>query len=286
MTHPRSSRQHSDTVRFLNPNSFEHNWIRKIPDFYPDILRAPAVTYKAERDNSRIQSNKYVTFVRPYRGKQGLLIIGKEQRPLIIDESQPDRPQVLPMRLDRETIQSTWIFAISIYNAEGLIQIEDCIVRDGEQIRTTLTFNERFSLVQRFAETIWFQDQRFQMNWNIRLASVYPLVSVREATAHISGGCLCLMPDLPGFRLLKVLPQAPVKQVPQGGPQEFTCHPVEGKPDVYDLKALDGNIVGRASIQTLSISQALQQKRTTGQTMRVMAEWNEDFESHVVTSVL
>lgn len=94
------------------------------------------------------------------------------------------------------------------------------------------------------------------------------------------------MPDLPGFRLLKVLPQPVAKPVLQGGPHEFTCHPVEGKPDVYDLKALDGNIVGRASIQTLSISQALQQKRTTGQLMRVMAEWNEDFESHVVTSVL
>jgi hypothetical protein len=45
-------------------------------------------------------------------------------------------------------------------------------------------------------------------------------------------------------------------------------------------------MVGRASIQTLSISQALQQKRATGESMRVLAEWNEDFESHVVTSVL
>ena len=286
MAHPRSSRHHIDSTRLLNPNPSERNWIRTIPDSYPDILRAPAVTYKAERDIPRIQSNKYIAFTRPYRLKQGLLIIGKQQRPIIIDETSPDNPQVLPMRLDRETIQSAWIFAISIYMTEGLIQIEDCIVSNGEQIRTTKTFKDRFALVQRFADTVWFQDQRFQLNWTIKVADVYPLGSVREATATIHGGCLCLMPDLPTFRLLKVIPQPLAKPVPKGGPNEFTCHAVEGKPDVYDLKSLDGTMVGRASIQTLSISQALQQKRATGESMRVLAEWNEDFESHVVTSVL
>jgi len=190
------------------------------------------------------------------------------------------------MRLDREAIEATWIFAISIYTAEGLIQIEDCIVSNGEQIRTSKPFKDRFAHVQRFADSIWFQDQRFQLNWTIKLADIYPVGSIREASATINGGCLCLMPDLPSFRLLKVIPQAVEKPVPIGGPGEFTCHAVVGKPDVYDLKGLDGAMAGRASIQTLSISQTLQQKRSTGETMRVLAEWNEDFESYVVTSVL
>ena len=111
--HPRSSKNNSDTPRFFNLNHFERNWIRTIPDYYPDIMRAPAVTYKAERDDTRLKSNKYVVFSRPYRSKQGLLIIGKDQRPIIIDESQPDNPHILPMRLDREAIQGTWIFSIS-----------------------------------------------------------------------------------------------------------------------------------------------------------------------------
>ena len=59
----------------------------------------------------------------------------------------------------------------------------------------------------------------------------------------------------------------------------------EGKPDVYDLKDSNGTYLGRASVQTLSISQALQQKRSTGESIKVLAEWNEDFESYVVTSV-
>jgi len=50
--------------------------------------------------------------------------------------------------------------------------------------------------------------------------------------------------------------------------------------------AVDETPVGRASIQTLSISQTLQHKVSTGQPMRVLAEWNADFESFVVISVL
>ena len=112
--HPRTSKLQSDKPRLLNPSFEERNWIRTIPDNYPDILRAPAVSYKPERDDPRIKANRYVAFARPYRGKQGLLIIGNEFRPVIVDESQPDRPSILPMRLDRETLQDTWIFAITV----------------------------------------------------------------------------------------------------------------------------------------------------------------------------
>ena len=286
--HPRSSKIQSDTPRFLNLSPPEHNWIRTIPDYYPDILRAPAVTFKADRDIIRVQSNTYVAFARPYRGKQGLLILGSDKRPIIIDETQTQSPQVLPMRLDREAIQGTWIFAITIYTAEGIIQIEDCIVADSHQIRSTKTFNERFSLIQKFSDTIWFQDLRFQLNWQIKVATIYPLSDIRGAVAQSEkcGGCLCLMPDLPSLRLIKVLPQAIVVPTAVGGPSEYICCAVEGKPDVYDIKNGEGKNLGRASIQTLSISLALQQKYATGMPLRVMAEWNEEFESYIVTSVL
>jgi hypothetical protein len=189
------------------------------------------------------------------------------------------------MRLDRECITDTWIFAVSIYHTEGLIQIEDCIVSNGEQIRSTKTFKERFALLQRFVETIWYQDVRFQMNWQMKVADMYPLGDVRAAATEVSGGYLCLMPDLPVYRLLKVLPQVQEKPVIVGGPNQFICVGVEGKPDVYDLKDAAGKDVGRGSVQTLSISQALQLKRSTGQPISVLAEWNEDFESYVITSV-
>lgn len=284
--HPRSSRIQSDTPRFMNPSPPERNWIRTIPDFYPDIMRAPAVIYRAERDLGRVQSNKYVAFSRPYRGKQGLLILGKEFRPVIIDETQANSPQILPMRLDRESIQGTWIFAITIYTTEGLIHIEDCVVADGTQVRSTKSYKERFSLLQRFASTIWFQDHRFQLNWKIQMVDPRPLSDVRFALASCANsGSLCLMPDLPSLRLLKVLPQATEVAQVVGGPSLYVCHPVEAKPDVYDLKTMEGKDVGRASIQTLSISLSLQQKKATGQPLKVMAEWNPDFESYVVTSV-
>ena len=284
--HPRSSKVHSDKPKLLNLNPHEHKWIRTIPDYYPDIMRAPAVTYKAERDDTRVKSNKYIAFSRPYRGKQGLLIIGKEQRSIIIDETQPDKPQILPMRLDREAIQGTWVFAISIFHAEGIVQIEDCIVADGEQIRSTKPYSERFVRLQKFTDTVWFQDLRFQCNWNIKVVDLFSLDEIKSAATTISGGNLCLMPDLATFRLLKVMPTLQEKVKIIGGSNEYTCHAVEGKPDVYDLKNLDGSELGRASIQTLTISQALQEKKNTGQTMRVLAEWNEEFESYIVTCVL
>jgi len=270
----------------LNPSFEERNWIRTIPDNYPDILRAPAVSYKPERDDPRIKANRYVAFARPYRGKQGLLIIGNEFRPVIVDESQPDRPNILPMRLDRETLQDTWIFAITLFHVEGLIQIEDCIVAAGEQIRSSKNFKERFSLVQKFADHIWYNDERFQMNWKIQIADMVPLNSIQEAVNGLSGGNLCLMPDLPSFRLLKITHIALPKPVITSGPKDFRCVPVIGKPDLYDLVGSDGVDLGRAAIQTLSISQALQFKRATGEPIRVMAEWNEDFESYIVTSVM
>jgi len=284
--HPRTSKLQSDKPRLLNPSYEERNWIRTIPDNYPDILRAPAVSYKPERDDQRIKANRYVGFARPYKGKQGLLIIGNEFRPVIIDESQPDRPSVLPMRLDRETLQDTWIFAITLFHAEGLIQIEDCIVAAGEQIRSTRNFKDRFTLVQKFSDHIWFSDQRFQLNWQIQVATMVPLVSIQEATKALSGGNLCLMPDLPSLRLLKITQISAPKPVITTGPKDFRCVPVIGKPDLYDLVDSEGVELGRAAIQTLSISQALQLKKATGEPLRVMAEWNEDFESYVVTSVL
>ena len=278
------------TPRLNNPSKHERLWIGRIPDSYPDILRAPAVSYKPERDDPRIKANKYVSFVRPYRGKQGLLLIGKEQRPVIIDETQPDTPNVLPMRLDRESLLGTWIFSISIYEAEGLIQLEDCIVCDGEQIRSSKPFKERFSKVQRFIDTIWYQDKQFQLNWDVRLADIYALESVRAAVEKLNGGYLCLMPEPAQFRLIRVLPITKVDSaltVPmEGGPREFTCVPIDGKPDVYDLKDTSDKIVGRASIQTLTVSQRLQHLVSIGQPLKVMAEWNAEFDSYVVTSVI
>ena len=286
--HPRTSNKthHSDKPRLLNPSYEERNWIRTIPDSYPDILRAPAVSYKPDRDDQRIKANKYVAYARPYKGKQGLLIIGNEFRPLIVDESQPDKPNVIPMRLDREVLEDTWIFAISIFHSEGLIQIEDCIVSAGEQIRSTKSFKDRFALVQKFSDFVWYEDKRFQLNWQIKIADVLPLISVREAVQSLSGGNLCLMPELPTFRLLKVTYVPPAKPKITSGPSDFRCEPVIGKPDLYDILDSDGTNMGRAAIQTLSISQALQLKKATGEPLRVMAEWNEDFESYVVTSVL
>jgi len=285
--HPRSSKQEYTTPRFQKPSHYEQKWIGRIPDSYPDILRAPAVSYKPQRDDPRIQANQYVSFARPYRGKQGLLIVGKEYRPILINESNPEEPNVLPMRLDRESITDTWIFSLTIYPTEGLIQLEDCIVASGEQIRSTKPFKERALALQRFVESIWFQDMYFQLGWQIQMATYYPLESVRIAMGALSGGCLCLMPNSPTFRLLKVVLQDQEKPAPIiGGPQEYICLAVEGKPDVYDLKTPNGVAVGRASIQTLTISQTLQQKVSTGQPMRVLAEWNADFESYIVNSVL
>jgi len=286
--HPRTSNKthHSDKPRFVNPSHQERNWIRTIPDYYPDILRAPAVSYKPERDDPRIKANNYVAYARPYRGKQGLLLLGNEFRPVIIDETQPDRPSIIPMRLDRESLHGTWIFAITIFEAEGLIQIEDCIVSKGEQLRSTTPFSERFNLIQKFSNFIWFQDQRFQLNWQMKIANFVPLISIKQAIQNLSGGNLCLMPDSAQFRLLKVTYIKPQEPVVAQGPKDYICEPVEGKPDVYDLKDNAGIMLGRAAIQTLTISQALQFKRSTGEVMRVMAEWNEDFESYIVTSVL
>jgi hypothetical protein len=113
-----------------------------------------------------------------------------------------------------------------------------------------------------------------------------PLNSIQEAVLSLSGGNLCLMPDLPSFRLLKITHIVAQKPLITSGPKDFRCVPVIGKPDLYDLVDSDGIELGRAAIQTLSISQALQLKRATGEPLRVMAEWNEDFESYVVTSVM
>ena len=283
---PRSSAPESTEPRFLNPSSSERNWIGRIPASYPDILRAPAVSYKPDRDDARIKANNYVSFIRPYKSKQGLLLIGVEQRPVIIDETDPEKPHVVPMRLDRESIFGTWIFSVSIYQTEGLIQLEDCVVAEGKQLRSSSTYSERFSNLQRFASSIWYEDVQFQIGWQIRLAQVHPLESIRVAITGLNGGYLCLMPDSPIFRLLKIIPQAaqPIKVV--GGPNEFICTAVVGKPDVYDLKRPDNTDAGRASVQTLTISQALRQKADSGQPIRVLAEWNEDFESYIVLSVL
>jgi hypothetical protein len=290
-TYARSSKVFIDNVkpRFNNPSKYESIWTSKIPDSYPDILRAPAVSYKPERDNMRIKANKYISFVRPYRGKQGLLLIGREYRPIIIEETNPGLLNILPMRLDRDALLGTWIFSISLYEAEGLIQLEDCIVCDGEQIRSSRTFKDRYLKMQQFVHTIWYQDKQFQLNWDIQIVDIYPLESIRLAIEKLNGGYICLMPELAELRLIRVLPIKTIDSAKiqiEDGPREFTCIPFDGKPDVYDLKDESDRIIGRASIQTLSISQKLQYLVSIGQPLKVMAEWNKDFESYIVTSII
>jgi hypothetical protein len=267
--------------------SNEHTWIRQIPELYPDILRSPAVTLKAERDLPRIQVNKYVLFTRPYKGKQGLLIIGKNARPAIIDEESPEKPYLCSMRLDRESILGTWIFGISIYKPEGLIQLEDCIVANGEQLRSTKTFKERYIYMERFCNTMWSKDKEFQ-GTDIQVAQMFSLESIRQTMATVNSGCICLMPDSPQYRLLKVTSVVhPVTTSATANTitnNEFICSPVEGKPDVYMLTQ-GGKDMGRASIQTLAISKALQEKRSSD-AIKVLCTWNEDFDSYVVTHLL
>ena len=280
-SHPRTERgSHRSNDQSLK--SQEHTWIRTIPELYPDILRSPAVTFKSERDLPRIQANTYVIFTRPYRGKQGLLIIGKNSRPAIIDEEAPDKPYLCPMRIDRESILGTWVFGISLYSAEGLIQLEDCVVANGEQLRSTKTFKQRHVYMERFCSTMWSKDKEFQGK-EIQVAPFYPLEDIRQAMATLNGGCICLMPDSPQLRLLKVTSVFHIAPKSNSQDGEFLCTPVEGKPDVYTL-SLNGEDKGRASIQTLVISKALQEKR--GGPVKVRASWNDDFESYVVTHVL
>jgi hypothetical protein len=95
------------------------------------------------------------------------------------------------------------------------------------------------------------------------------------------------MPESPTFRLLKVTYSKPAEAPITNGPKDYICVPIEGKPDVYDLASPEtGTIIGRAAIQTLTISQGLQLRRSTGQPLRVMAEWSEDFDSYLVTSLV
>ena len=285
--HPRHSGQHDRHTKKPISKSvkpLEHSWIRTIPDMYPDILRSPAVTFKSERDLPRIQANKYVVFTRPYKGKQGLLIIGKDSRPAIINEDAPDAPYICPMRLDRESVMGTWIFGISIFKAENLIQLEDCIVANGEQLRSSKTFQERYAFLERFTNTMWFKDKEFQ-GTDIQVATFFPLESIQQAMATINGGCICLMPDSPLNRLLKVTSVIhSASNASNASNAEFLCNPIEGKPDVYMLTQ-DGKDMGRACIQTLSISHALQEQRSSGPT-KVLCTWNPEFESYCVMQIL
>jgi len=191
------------------------------------------------------------------------------------------------MRLDRESLRGTWIFAITLFHPEGLIQIEDCIVASDVELRSSQPFSERFAHIQKFSENIWFSDQRFQLNWQLTITEFFPLISIKQALAGLNGGNLCLMPESPTFRLLKVTYIKPAEAPITNGPKDYVCVPIEGKPDVYDLAAPDtGAIIGRAAIQTLAISQGLQLRRSTGQPLRVMAEWSEDFDSYLVISLV
>jgi hypothetical protein len=258
-----------------------------MPDIYPDILRAPAVTYKAERDDPRIKANRYVAFVRPYRGKQGLLLIGHDTRPCLIDETQPDRVSVLPMRLDREAISEPWVFAVSIYSPEGVVQLEDCVVANGAEIRSSKPYKDRFAAMERFCTAFWYPDTQFQCGWQISVVAPSPIGTVRSIAEQAAAGCLCLMPDVPTYRLLKVVPRAEAAAPqPTSGPAEFMCFPELDKPDVYTLRRADGTEAGRASVQSLSMSMAMTQKRATEKSWRVMAEWDADFEAYVVISIL
>ena len=300
MSHQKSlktSKLQLEGIRFLNPNPNERNWVQRIHEVFPDVLRAPAVPYRSDRDDTRLRSNRYVTFARPYRGHQGYLIIGPEQRPLVINESQPNRSQVLPMRLDREAITASWVFSVSIYQSEGLILLEDCIVANGEQIRSSKPYSERLALLHKFATHIWFADKHFQLEWEIRVAPVYSLNEIQIAIQGVvgTGGNICLMPELPTLRLLKVI-QQPSRPEPgvvasknlKEGQQCLICSPVIGKPDVYELRANDGSNrdLGRASVQTLALSKLLAEKSTTEKSWLTMAEWNEDFEAFTITSIL
>jgi len=214
-------------------------------------------------------------------------------------------PCTLRMRVSPELGEGGGSVLIATFDTiQHTLRLEDVWMWKGASVFDYDPYSKRRQLLKEFVDKHWIPDTRLLGGV---VASVLNPVSVDVAFSKPFTGIhtIDLIPEACGRRRMWIECDGSVKPVKhasvcthlsnqqpsqkaqvsnqQSLQTEFTAlaKPVDSLPDIYDLYDESNNLVGRGSVQTFSVSQAL---RSKGETL-VKVRWNKEFSGHEIFNV-
>ena len=264
---------------------------------YQFDLRIRQHLHEDKMENS-IGKHKYYVLGNEQKYEPGYILVMKGQ-PIVFLQGRLQYGFVLRLRLHSSLYQNQAIFVGTLDTISSCLRLEDVLLYEGKPVKQEV-FSKRYATLQYFFENAFVQDFRLS-GLTVSLATFHPLSSLKSLVDSDQYYTLDFFPEKENQRRL-VLPlqkrhdqpsQKPkeAKQEPKQEPVHVTIRKedrqvafafkIKGLPDTYELKDERGEILGKAAVQTLELSQLLRQS-VQAEGKKVKVQWYEEFERYKI----
>ena len=203
-------------------------------------------------------------------------------------------PCTLRMRVSPELGEGGGSVLIATFDTiQHTLRLEDVWMWKGSSIFDYEPYSKRRNFLKEFVDKYWIPDTRLLGGVS---ASILNPTSIDVAFSKPFTGIhtIDLIPELPGRRRMWIecdgtkphtqqsarLSPSPPEVVKSTLPDEFSAlaKPVDKMPDIYDLYDKSNKLLGRGSVQTFSVSQALRVEKEAWVDVR----WNKEFSGYEI----
>jgi hypothetical protein len=261
---------------------------------YQFDLRIRQHLHEDKMENS-IGKHKYYVLGNEQKYEPGYILVMKGQ-PIVFLQGRLQYGFVLRLRLHSSLYQNQAIFVGTLDTISSSLRLEDVLLYEGKPVKQEV-FSKRFATLQYFFENAFVQDFRLS-GLTVSLATFHPLSSLKSLVDSDQYYTLDFIPEKENQRRLVLPLQKRHEQPIQKPKQEVKQQPIlvnvrkedrqvafafkiKGLPDTYELKNETGEILGKAAVQTLELSQLLRQT-VQAEGKKVKVQWYEEFERYKI----
>jgi hypothetical protein len=263
---------------------------------YQFDLRIRQHLHEDKMENS-IGKHKYYVLGTEQKYEPGYIVVMKGQ-PIVFLQGRLQYGFVLRLRLHPSLYQNEAIFVGTLDTIQGSLRLEDVLLYEGKPVKQEV-FSKRYATLKYFFENAFVQDFRLS-GLNVSLASLQPLSSLKSLVDSNQYYTIEFFPEKENQRRLALpLQKRYEQQKPRQKPipvpvpvpvpvavskedRQFAfAFKIKGLPDTYELKNETGEILGKAAVQTLELSQLLRQT-VQAEGKKVKVQWYEEFERYKI----
>lgn len=258
---------------------------------YQFDLRIRQHLHEDKMENS-VGKHKYYVLANEQKYEPGYILIMKGH-PIVFLQGRLQYGFVLRLRVHPSVYQHQAIFVGTLDTINTSLRLEDVLFYEGKQLQQD-PYSTRFSILQTFFNQAFIQDFRLS-GLTVSMAELHPLSKVKELVTSGHYHTIEFIPEQGGRRrfFLSTQPSSQVigkqatkvpVQIPKEQRKVALAFKIKGMPDTYELKDETGTVLGKAAVQTASLSQLLRQS-IQAEGKKVNVEWSEEFERFKITGL-
>jgi hypothetical protein len=242
--------------------------------------------------------------------KMGFLVC-QPKSPIVWMDEQFKQTYKIPIRFSASVLEKS-VFLASLNRTLGVLQIEDCWMYKGTNLRTK-KFSERWRIVSKVLSYEYREDKVLQRGFEVQAATFFPLTGLREMVGSSMPPFVLAQGEDYSRRLRVQLvgkdqdsssrplfvedsevavpaptpsraEKADMPVFPETPEGTAIAVPHEEYPDTYNL-FIGGQKKGYAAVQELALSKKLRKAIAETPQLLVRIDWNEEFKMYVILSI-